>query len=77
MYLRNLVLSFVMTCLIVPPLPATNSDLPDIGSPGDSVLSRDRELQIGRGIYRSLIDTDFYNPGVCSGHRAETGRPGT
>ena len=32
--------------------------MPDIGSPGDSVLSRDRELQIGRSIYRSLIDTD-------------------
>ena len=58
LYLRNLVLSLVMTCLIVPPLPATSSDLPDIGSPGDSVLSRDRELQIGRSIYRSLIDTD-------------------
>ena len=56
--LRNLVLSLVMTCLIIPPLPATSSDLPDIGSPGDSVLSRDRELQIGRSIYRSLIDTD-------------------
>ena len=56
--LRNLVLSFVMICLVIPPLPATNSDLPDIGSPADSVLSRDRELQIGRSIYRSLIDTD-------------------
>jgi len=47
-----------MICLVIPPLPATNSDLPDIGSPADSVLSRDRELQIGRSIYRSLIDTD-------------------
>ncbi|MFZ1623787.1 MAG: M48 family metalloprotease [Gammaproteobacteria bacterium] len=56
--LRNVVLSFVMICLIIPPLPATNSDLPDIGSPADSALSRDRELQIGRSIYRSLMDTD-------------------
>ena len=47
-----------MICLIIPPLPAANSDLPDIGSPADSVLSRDHELQIGRSIYRSLIDTD-------------------
>lgn len=56
--LRNSILVLAMICLIIPPLPAANSDLPDIGSPGDTILSRDRELQIGRSIYRSLIDTD-------------------
>ncbi|MCL4721143.1 MAG: M48 family metalloprotease, partial [Gammaproteobacteria bacterium] len=45
--------------LIAPPLPAaTGDDLPDIGSPADSVLSREREQQIGRAIYRSLLDTE-------------------
>jgi predicted Zn-dependent protease len=56
--LRNFILAVVAIGLIVPPLPAANSDLPDIGSPGDSVLSRDLEQQIGRSIYRSLVDTD-------------------
>ncbi|MDQ1303515.1 MAG: beta-barrel assembly-enhancing protease [Pseudomonadota bacterium] len=56
--LRNSVLALVAIGLVIPPLPAANSDLPDIGSPGDSVLSRDLELQIGRSIYRSLVDTD-------------------
>ncbi len=31
--------------------------LPDIGSPSDTVLSREKEQQIGRSIYRSLRDT--------------------
>ncbi len=36
---------------------AAGDELPDIGSPADTLLSRDRELQIGRAIYRSLRDT--------------------
>ncbi len=44
--------------LALPPSPATDVDLPDIGSPADAVLSRDKELQIGRSIYRSLLDTE-------------------
>ncbi|MBM4221186.1 MAG: hypothetical protein FJ170_04480, partial [Gammaproteobacteria bacterium] len=56
--LRNSILAVVAAGLLIPPLPAANSDLPDIGSPGDTVLSRDLELQIGRSIYRSLVDTD-------------------
>ncbi|CAG0941972.1 Beta-barrel assembly-enhancing protease [Gammaproteobacteria bacterium] len=39
------------------PVLAANEDLPDIGSPADTVLSRDMELQIGRSIYKSLRDT--------------------
>lgn len=34
-----------------------NDDLPDIGSPADSVLSKQQEMQIGRSIYRSLRST--------------------
>ena len=45
--------------LIFPPVApaASGDDLPDIGSPGNSVLSRETELQIGRAIFRSLADT--------------------
>lgn len=58
MRLRHSILALVASGLVVNPLPAANSDLPNIGSPGDTVLSRDLELQIGRSIYRSLVDTD-------------------
>lgn len=33
-------------------------DLPSIGSPSDTLLSRERELAIGRAIFRSLRDTE-------------------
>ncbi|MDJ0928360.1 MAG: M48 family metalloprotease [Gammaproteobacteria bacterium] len=36
---------------------SVNDDLPDIGSPADSVLSKQQELMIGRQIYSSLRDT--------------------
>ncbi len=35
-----------------------DGDLPDIGSPADSVLSKQREAQIGRQIFRSLRATE-------------------
>lgn len=56
---RRLVALLAVLPLLFPPvLPAaTGDDLPDIGSPADSVLSRDQELQIGRSIFRSLVDT--------------------
>lgn len=48
-----------LTLLVPPAAPAAEGDdLPDIGSPGNSVLSREQEQQIGRSIYRSLVDTD-------------------
>jgi predicted Zn-dependent protease len=48
-----------LTLLVPPTAPAAEGDdLPDIGSPSNSVLSREQELQIGRSIYRSLVDTD-------------------
>lgn len=60
MLVRKLIAAIVALSLMVPPVvpAATGDDLPDIGSPANSVLSRDRELQIGRSIYRSLVDTD-------------------
>lgn len=48
-----------LTLLVPPTVPAaTGDDLPDIGSPADSILSREKELQIGRSIFRSLVDTE-------------------
>ncbi len=60
MFIRKLIATAVALSLMLPPaLPAATGDnLPDIGSPANSVLSRDREMQIGRSIYRSLVDTD-------------------
>jgi predicted Zn-dependent protease len=51
----------VLLGLTLPPAPPTAfaaDDLPDIGSPADAVLSRAQEAQIGRAIYRSLLDTE-------------------
>lgn len=57
--MRRLIACIAAMTLLVPPVPAaTGDDLPDIGSPANSVLSREKELQIGRSIYRSLVDTD-------------------
>ncbi|MEO8444642.1 MAG: M48 family metalloprotease [Gammaproteobacteria bacterium] len=59
--MRRLIASLVALTLLLPPTvpaAATGDDLPDIGSPANAVLSRETELQIGRSIYRSLVDTD-------------------
>lgn len=55
---QRLVALLATLALLLPasPLPA-DDDLPDIGSPADSVLSRTQEMQIGRAIYRSLVET--------------------
>lgn len=55
--LRQVVASACMAGLVAGPAPAATEDLPDMGSPSDTVLSRDREMQIGRAIYASLRDT--------------------
>jgi len=57
--MRHLTVLIATLALLVPPTvpAATGDDLPDIGSPSNSVLSREQELQIGRSIYRSLLDT--------------------
>jgi predicted Zn-dependent protease len=56
---RIFVSALISIALVGGPLRHVAADeLPDIGSPADSVLSRDQELQIGRAIYRSLLDTD-------------------
>jgi beta-barrel assembly-enhancing protease len=56
---RSLALACTLS-LILPPTHAagnTEENLPDIGSPADSALSRDKEIQIGQSIYKSLNDT--------------------
>jgi predicted Zn-dependent protease len=55
--IRRLVASLCALSLLVQPVALASEDLPDIGNPADTVLSRDRELQIGRAIYKSLRDT--------------------
>ncbi|MCC7258246.1 MAG: M48 family metalloprotease, partial [Gammaproteobacteria bacterium] len=55
--LRRVVVMACMAGLVVSPVRAGTEDLPDMGSPSDTVLSRDKELQIGRAIYKSLRDT--------------------
>ncbi len=56
---RLIVVIAALTLLVPPTVPAAaGDDLPDIGSPSNSVLSREKEQQIGRSIYRSLVDTD-------------------
>ena len=48
-----------LTLLVPSTVPAAaGDDLPDIGSPSNSALSREKEQQIGRSIFRSLVDTD-------------------
>lgn len=50
--------TLLMACLMLPFLAASSvandDDLPDIGSPSDSVLSKQKEREIGRAIYRSI-----------------------
>ena len=57
MHLRQLIALLCAVCLTASSVFAAGEDLPDIGSPADTVLSRDRETQIGRAIYKSLRDT--------------------
>ncbi len=55
----QLVLSvFAAQTMLAQPVLGVGNDLPDIGSPADTLLSKDRELQIGRSIYKSLRDAD-------------------
>jgi len=54
--MRNLILLSVMTAMVMRPAVATDEDLPDIGSPADTVLSKENEMLIGRSIYKSLRD---------------------
>lgn len=58
--MRRIIAALLVLTLLVPATvpAATGDDLPDIGSPSNSALSREQEQQIGRSIYRSLVDTD-------------------
>lgn len=56
--LRNLILIVALSALALQPAFADVEDLPDIGSPADTVLTKEKEAIIGRSIYRSLRDAD-------------------
>ena len=47
-----------MVPLTLRPVIAADESLPDIGSPADTVLSKENEMIIGRSIYKSLRDAD-------------------
>ncbi len=47
----------MLLALLLRPALAIDDDLPDIGSPADTVLSKQQEQVIGRSIYKSLRDT--------------------
>ena len=51
---RFLIALVVSLSLASPPIYAQSEGLPDIGSPSDSVLSKQQEAQIGRAIYKSI-----------------------
>ena len=51
---RFLIALVVSLSLASPPIYSQSEDLPDIGSPSDSVLSKQQEAQIGRAIYKSI-----------------------
>jgi predicted Zn-dependent protease len=54
-FFRRLIALACALSVVASPLHAASGDeLPDIGSPADTILSRDREQQIGRAIYKSL-----------------------
>ncbi len=57
MLFRQLIALLCATSITASPIVAANDELPDIGSPANTVLSRDQEQQIGRAIYKSLRDT--------------------
>ena len=46
----------LLCTLFIPPAFGAGEDLPDIGSPSDTILSKELEAQIGRSIYKSLRD---------------------
>ena len=52
-----LVLCAAVLPFLAGPVFGQESDLPDIGSPSDAVLSKQMERQIGRSIFRSLRAT--------------------
>lgn len=54
---RQLSTVILIISLIFRPALAVDDGLPDIGSPSDTVLSKEQERQIGRAIYRSLRST--------------------
>ena len=49
-----LVIGAALLPLLTGPSAAVDDDLPDIGSPADSILSKQEEARIGRAIYRQL-----------------------
>jgi predicted Zn-dependent protease len=55
---RNILVWSTLCLLAMRPAFGAGDDLPDIGSPADTILSKDVEAQIGRSIYKSLRDTD-------------------
>jgi predicted Zn-dependent protease len=57
LFVRRVIAALCMVSLVAPPAFAAGEELPDIGSPADTVLSREKEQQIGRSIYKSLRDT--------------------
>lgn len=58
MLFRRVIASVCMVSVTLSPMIGiADEDLPDIGSPADTALSRDMEQQIGRSIYKSLRDT--------------------
>jgi predicted Zn-dependent protease len=53
-YLRPVLI--VLCTIFIYPAFGAGEDLPDIGSPADTILNKDLEAQIGRSIYKSLRD---------------------
>jgi predicted Zn-dependent protease len=52
--LKKATIVLLVLSTIVRPTLAADDDLPDIGSPADTALSKEQEAQIGRAIYHSL-----------------------
>jgi len=52
--LRNSTVIAVLLTLLFRPVLAADDNLPDIGSPADTVLTKEQEKIIGRSIYKSL-----------------------
>jgi predicted Zn-dependent protease len=55
---RKQVVVALLCTLTCQPVFSAGEDLPDIGSPADTILSKETEMQIGRSIYKSLRDTE-------------------
>ena len=55
---KLLIVVALQCALAFQPVFAASEDLPDIGSPADTILSKEKEMQIGRSIYKSLRDTE-------------------